>query len=161
MKKKKPNCEWSGWIFIYEIHWKQLRVALHKLSLSVRGNGAAQWVIPLFMQLQGVSGPLGINMSHTATQTDDSVLLWRRMGWRWKRQPYLSNSVITYSFILHSAVSFTSAKVTLWICLAQHIPFLWLFVEGEWTSHLSWAFRVFGDMWFKGVCSTPPSGTRG
>lgn len=52
---------------------------MYKVSLSVSGSSAAQWVIPLFTKLQGVTGPLGVNMSHIEAQTNDDVVLWRRL----------------------------------------------------------------------------------
>ncbi len=58
---------------------EQSRVIVHNVSLSVSGSSRSQWVIPLFTQLHEVTGPLGINMSHTEAQTNGGVVLWRRL----------------------------------------------------------------------------------
>lgn len=119
------------------IHWEQSRVTLYKVSLSVSGSSGAQWVIPLFTQLQGVTGPLGLNMTHTEAETNDGVVLWRRLEMERRTiTPVLSDSLMnSYSTMpMHSkltsvalshrtAASFTSwthtAKVTFeFLCFA-------------------------------------------
>lgn len=129
-------------IFMYKIHWKQLSMASYKVSLSVQGSSGARWVIPLFMQLQGVSGPLGINMSHSETQTDGSVLLLRRMGWGWKRLLYLSNSDVPIHF--YSATAFTSAKVTFGFVWLSKIRFCDCATSERFVEQSPTSLELFG-----------------
>lgn len=136
-RRNKTGTEAVGF-FSAIIHWEQSRVTLYKVSLSVSGSSGAQWVIPLLTQLQGVTGPLGINMSHTEAETNDGVVLWRRLEMEMQTiSPVLSDSLMnSYSAMpMHSkqmtsvalchrtAVSFTSwthtAKVTFeFLCFA-------------------------------------------
>lgn len=81
--------------------------AVQSVFICVSSSSCPQWLIPLFTQLQEVTGPLGINMSHIETQTDDGVVLWRRSGWRWKWQtisPVLSDSKCLWMHLIWMAL---------------------------------------------------------